>query len=122
MASMTNMPSESKSTVFLLSWDMLGLEACINLSEQDKQEMWAALTDGPAPPSLSSTVQAILLRARYNAQRHYEVYTIHVAPEISECDLRQMFEDSPQTAADLIRSRGVKIYSDRIKKEEVKIV
>jgi hypothetical protein len=27
-----------------------------------------------------------------------------------------MFEDTPQTAADLIRGRGEKLYSDRVEK------
>ena len=33
-----------------------------------------------------------------------------------------MFDDDPQAAADLIRSRGVKVFSDRAVKNRVKIV
>jgi hypothetical protein len=103
------------STVFLVSWDMTGLEACVNISDIDKQQMWATLSDQPKEgPSLNHIVGSILLRARYNAQRHYEVYTIQVSDGIDEQDLRQMFEDNPQYAADLIRERGNKLYSDRI--------
>jgi hypothetical protein len=33
-----------------------------------------------------------------------------------------MFEDAPQQAADLIRERGNKMYSDRVEQKSVKIV
>lgn len=111
------------STLFLLSWDMTGLEVCINVTELDKKRMWDALSDNKDNSiSLNSLVNNILLRARYNAQRHYEVYTVNVTEGITEEDLRQMFENDPQTAADLIRDRGHKLYSDRIPTATQRIV
>ena len=108
------MSNVNNTTVFLVSWDMTGLEACVNISDIEKQKVWAVLNDQPVNTNLNAIVSSVLLRARYNAQRHYEVYTIQVSNGIAEEDLRQMFEDSPQAAADLIRDRGVKLYSDRI--------
>jgi predicted peptidase len=110
-------------TVFLLSWDITGLEAVVNVSAIEKEKTWAILSDNKdSSPNLNSIVTAILMRARANTQRHYEVYTIQVDPSIDEDALRQMFEDSPQYAADLIRERGNKLYSDRVKQTEVRIV
>jgi len=57
------------------------------------------------------------LRARANSQRHYEVYSVHVDEGITKNDIVDMFNDSPQAMADLIRERGNKIYSDRIEKQ-----
>jgi hypothetical protein len=34
-------------------------------------------------------------------------------PEITKETLEQMFKDTPQAAADMIRERGHKIWSDR---------
>jgi len=83
--------------------------------------MWAILADPEAKDPgnqtgsvLNQIVQRILIRARANSQRHYEVYTIQTAHGITEQDLRDMFNNNPQHAADLIRERGNQLYSDRV--------
>jgi hypothetical protein len=42
---------------------------------------------------------------------------VHVDEGITKNDIVDMFNDSPQAMADLIRERGNKIYSDRIEKQ-----
>lgn len=104
------------SHTYLLSWDCLGLEACINISDVDKERMWSTLKGDESAgrqATVNSIVNMIMLRARYNNQRHYEIYLIETDNSITREDLVQMFEDSPQSSADLIRSRGTKLYSDR---------
>ena len=59
------------------------------------------------------------LRAQYNPQRHYEIYFVGVDDEIEEQDITEMFEVSPQTAADTIRERGECFYSDRVSNQAV---
>lgn len=110
----------SDSTLYLLSWDCNGLECCINISNIEKQQVWATLSNKEMP-KLNQIVSAVMLRARYNSQRHYEVYTVNVSEGITEQDMLQMFEDNPQGMADLIRERGNKIYSDRLDTSKVKI-
>lgn len=126
----------AKSNVFLVSWDNTGLEAVVPISKLEaemenkrKEREWAILADPDMrdPGDLGARmikdlVGGIVLRARYNPQRHYEVYTIHVTAGISEDDLRNLFEENPQGAADLIRERGSKVYSDRVDTSKVKIV
>ena len=56
------------------------------------------------------------LRARANTQRHYEIYSIQTVEDIDKSTLERLFEDDPQAAAELIRDRGTKLYSDRIAK------
>jgi hypothetical protein len=53
------------------------------------------------------------LRAQFNPQRHYEIYIVEATDGITEADIRDMFEASPQTAADTIRELGTVFYSDR---------
>ena len=108
-------------SVFLLSWDQEGLESCINATDMEKENVWAALTDSKLKNHMHQIVTMMMMRAQANPQRHYEVYTIHVLAGISEYDIRKMFEDDPQAAAELIRSRGTKLASYREDKSRIKI-
>ena len=107
------------SHTYVLSWDCHGLEACINVSDIDKEQMWTALKEKEPNPNASrshtvgSLVNMLVLRARYNSQRHYEIYAIDTEEDVTEEALRIMFDEDPQGSADLIRQRGRKLYSDR---------
>ena len=128
--------AKQKHNVFLLSWDMTGLESLIDLTtleklheDGEKKRMMQILSDPEARDPgnqsgsvLNQIVQNILLRARVNQQRHYEVYTIQTTPGITEKDLWDMFNNDPQTAAELIRERGNQLYSDRVNKRTQVIV
>jgi len=128
--------AKQKHNVFLLSWDMTGLESLIDLTtleklheQEEKMRMIKILSDPDARDPgdqtgsvLNQIVQNILLRARVNQQRHYEVYTIQTTPGITEKDLWDMFNTDPQSAAELIRERGNQLYSDRVNKRTQIIV
>jgi hypothetical protein len=101
------------STTFLVSWDCNGLETCINVTDQEKRQMWDMLAETNSRTDFFHQVNAILLRARYNSHRHYEVYTVRVDGSVTEKDMWDMFGNDPQGMADLIRKRGNQIYSDR---------
>ena len=110
------------SNLFLVSWDCNGLEAVINITDYEKETTWATLKNEDPPVRLSSIVNHLMLRARANSQRHYEIYTMNVAEGIADADIRGMFESDPQGSADLIRDRGNKIYSDRENLVDRKII
>lgn len=95
---------------FAVMWDCNGLEAVQHIPDA-KMATFARLKN-EKPPELPNLL-AWELRARYNMQRHYEIYLISVEPGIGEQDIRDMFDADPQYGADLIRSRGQKWYSDR---------
>ena len=112
------------SSTFVLSWDITGLESCVNLSDIEKEEMWETLkgkTLDKRASYVSQLVNLIVTRAQYNSQRHYEVYTVDVDNSVTKEDLVEMFNSDPQSSAELIRSRGRKIYSDRLEYKKVKI-
>ena len=118
---------------FLLSWDNTGLEGVVevdydalDLEQQNKVASILSDPDGqdpgsPLANSISRTLSMMKLRARANTQRHYEIYLVPVTDDITENDIRQMFEDTPQDAADLMRERGNQLYSDRAKTDRVVI-
>ena len=99
-----------KSTRFAIMWDCNGLEAVEQVP--DPAETTFALLKGTEPPR-PPNIMHWQLRARYNNQRHYEIYIITAVSGITEDDIRAMFEANPQTAANTIRRIGEKFYSDR---------
>lgn len=101
------------SETYILSWDQTGLEACINVTDIEKEEMWNTLksVETNRTSRLNTILQNLTLRARFNTQRHYEIYAIDVADGITKEDLESMFNDDPQGSTDLIRIRGRRIYS-----------
>ena len=103
----------NEGNIFLLSWDMLGLDSVVNITDFEKEVTWNTLQDKQVP-RLGSLVNSVMMRARMNSQRHYEVYTVTMEESITEEDVRDMFEQAPQHMAELIRERGRKIYSDRM--------
>jgi len=101
---------DPRNSVFAIMWDCDGLEAVARVP--NPADTTFALLKGAEPPR-SPNINTWLLRARYNSQRHYEIYIITAVSGITEDDIRAMFEADPQTAADTIRRIGEKYYSDR---------
>jgi hypothetical protein len=103
---------------FAVMWDCHGLEAVARVPDA-RDRTWAALKGTPAPnyPNLMHWQ----LRARYNSQRHYEIYIVSAQTGIDEDDIKNMFEASPQTAAETIRRIGHCYHSDREQLDRVVI-
>lgn len=111
-----------ENNVFIFSWDMYGLEACINATEMDRAKTFAVLANQEyRGQDIGQIIEHLTLRARFNVQRHYEIYSIAVTPDISKEMLVDEFEKNPQEMANLIRERGNKIYSDRIRDNDERI-
>ena len=79
--------------------------------------MWATLK-GEKPSARIPNLNILIMRARANPQRNYEIYTVQVDPDVSLKDIQDMFKDTPQDIVDLVRARGHKLYSDRLYKED----
>lgn len=116
-----NSNKDTDFNVFILSWDMLGLESIINASQIEKEQMWNILKNAQTDKnkegrveSVDQLVQKLMLRAKFNTHRHYEIYSVRVDKSITVENIKNLFEENPQSAAELIRQRGNKLYSDRI--------
>ena len=104
------MRRRKKTNQFAVMWDCLGLE-CVQQIPDPALATWAVLQDKkPEPPP---NILHWRLRAMCNLQRHYEIYILTTDATITRDHIREWFRDSPQAAAELIRERGVKFYSDR---------
>jgi hypothetical protein len=109
------------SGTMALMWDCNGLEAAVDITDIRKQKMWATLRGQdirqvPVEPNLMMWQ----LRAQANPQRHYEIYLVELEDDITVDDVREAFENSPQTIADRVREIGHRFYSDRVT-EKVRI-
>lgn len=105
-------------TMFAIMWDCYGLEAVEAVPEP--ADTTFALLKGVEPPRPPNILHW-QLRAQFNPQRHYEIYIITATPGIDCDDIREMFENNPQHAADTIRRIGRKFHSDLAQEDRIVI-
>jgi hypothetical protein len=102
------------SNAYLIFWCSEGLESVVPISKfehVDAENTFRVLNNqDPVRNPLTGIIQMMLMRGRINCHQHYELYAITATDGITEQDIRDMFEQSPQTAADTIRRIGVKLY------------
>ncbi len=114
------------TNAYLVYWCEEGLESVTPITQYehwDAENTFRILNNQePVRNPVNTIVQHMILRAQVNSHRHYELYAIDCEINITQQDLEIMFEDDPQTAADLIRDRGHRLYSNRAERNRVKIV
>jgi len=108
---------------YIFSWDQYGIESIIPTTEHEhfeQQNLINILSDKPCIRNpLISIIQNLILRARYNPQRYYEIYAIDCSKDLSADFWREQWQECPQETADLVRSRGVKIFSNRRSHDDI---
>ncbi len=113
------------TNAYLVYWCNEGLESVIPIGhyEQiDVENTFRILSNkDPVRSPVNTIIQGMLLRARFNTQRHYELYAITCDPGITGGDIESMFRASPQSSAETIRRIGVKLWSDRINTDRIVI-
>jgi hypothetical protein len=90
---------------------MYGLECLFNVTDWHKKTTWSILTDKDQPNA--PNINIMILRAKFNNQRCYEIYSFNADEGLTEEMIRQAFKADPQGIVNLIRNQGQKIYSDR---------
>ena len=102
---------------YIFSWDCYGIESIIPITQyegHENQQLINMIMDKPtiAHP-LSGIIGSLKMRARFNHHRFYEIYAVDCDDGMTIEFWKKQWDDYPQETADLIRSHGVKIYSDR---------
>ena len=98
---------------FVVMWCCEGLECVYPVTDIEYETFMCAMQDKKPATTVSHAINTMILRARYNTQRFYEIYAIGAADGIEREDIEGLFATDPQFGADLVREKGVKIYSDR---------
>jgi hypothetical protein len=120
--------SRKKTKHYLAMWDMQGLECIFDVdyhmdryNEWERQQVVAILKEEqiPARPT-GIPLQMLILRARANSQRAYEIYEFNSTMGYKE--LTKVFNDDPQPVVEWIRENGKQVYSDYVKQNRKTIV
>ena len=99
---------------FLLFWDIFGLESAVNLDRAVQRRTEAVLKgEQPTDPDIGELINMFKMRAQFNTDRQYELYAIGLPAHLTQDCIHDMFEQNPQGMVDLVRSRGVKLMSNR---------
>lgn len=124
------MPSlrKNKTKHYLAMWDNQGLECLYDVdlhmnryNEWEKLKVVAILKEEKLPDNPPAIpLQMMLLRARVNSQRVYEIYEFNSTMGYKE--LTEVFNDDPQPVVEWIRENGKKVYSDYVKQNRKMIV
>jgi len=98
--------------VFLAFWSEEGFEYLRDITKFSP-EAWShsQLLDvikgaNPADNPLNSMLHGMMLRARFNSQRHYEMYMFTSTDDVDEPSVIKWSEDEPQSLVDWIRLNG----------------
>lgn len=101
----------SKSRVYICMWDENGfeiIEDCTAWERESFLDTIAGKALKPAPVNL----QAMTMRARFNPQRAYEIWTFNTEESLDELTLWGYADTNPQALVDMIRNRGKQLYAN----------
>ena len=102
-----------KNDLLLAMWDCNGLETLVNYTDLERRRTWAALKNTTDNSILMPNINAWILRAQANSQRHYEIYSFGIDETLDIDDIKTLFQENPQDIVDIIRKQGHCIYSNR---------
>lgn len=122
------MPSKETTRHYIAMWDRTGIECMFDLTELKKQHdewekkvVWDSLKGEQfrdVEPSIP--LNMMMLRARVNSQRQYEIYEFN--SNMDKDDIMQVFKTDPQPLVEWIRQNGFKVYSDYVKDNKWAII
>lgn len=114
------------TNAFIFSWDQLGIDGIVPITQYedwDKVQLMEILKGNRQEKNpLNQIINALTFRARFNSQRHYEIYAIDCDPELDQAFWQERWETDPQWCADIVRKKGHKIHSDRANADSIKII
>lgn len=101
----------------LASWCSEGFECLQDITKYkdfEAHQIFKLLDNKePATNPLDQLMNSLIMRARFNTQRQYEIYVFTTDDSITLEDVESMSRDSPQFLADFARANGTKFFSDR---------
>lgn len=109
--------SKKPTSKFIAMWDCNGLEYVSDISHYehwDQEQLLNIITGGREVPNpINKQLGFMKMRAMANPQRFYEIYAFSSDSDVTESAVREMFATCPQAMVDLIRAKGVAVYSNR---------
>ena len=100
----------TKQNRFLAMWDCDGLECLFDITDLEGDNFMATLKGQTHKTPFN--ISTMMIRARANSQRSYEIYAFSTDDTMDYDFVKDMFESDPQIIVNSIRENGRKLYSD----------
>jgi hypothetical protein len=97
---------------FLVMWNRDGLQYVGDQTRINGEQIWDRIRC--AESHWYPDVMHLRTIAQRQPHLHFEIWEFITDPGITEDHIKQIFEQNPQKSADLVRSLGQCLYSDRI--------
>jgi hypothetical protein len=105
---------------YIVSWDCNGVEFFEEITEHHP-DRWAEQflfdtikASKRVEKKMGFNLEMLKMRARFNSQRHYEIYVFTSDDEIGPDEITEWFTVDPQGFADWVRNNhSYKIWDDR---------
>ena len=91
-------------------WDCEGLECLFDITDLEGDNFMSTLKGETCKTPFN--IGTMMLRARYNSQRSYEIYIFDTDETMDYDFVKDMFDTDPQVIVNSIRGNGRKLYSD----------
>lgn len=101
----------SKTRVYICMWDENSFETLKDCSSWERESLLNTIA-GKKLSTPPVNLTAMTMRARFNPQRHYEIWTFNTVEELDEETLWRWADENPQMLVDMIRDRGKKLYGE----------
>ena len=92
-------------------WDENGFETIVDMSSWERESLLNTIA-GKQLSKPPVNLQAMTMRARFNPQRNYEIWTFNTEESLDEDALWAYANDNPQGLVDMIRDRGKQLYAN----------
>jgi hypothetical protein len=101
----------SRTRVYICMWDERGFETIKDCTKWERESLLNTIT-GKELSKPPVNLQAMTMRARFNPQRNYEIWTFNTEDSLDEDTLWGYAETDPQALVDMIRERGKRLYGE----------
>lgn len=99
---------------FIFSWDSNGLESLVPITKYehwDKTNLMKILKNEKIERNpLDSIIRSLILRARINSHRNYEIYAVDCDLSLNEEFWTDQWKNDPESTAKLVREQGHKLF------------
>lgn len=107
----------NKERTFITYWDCLGFETIVDITGYENKKLLAEIKGERFEHPLN--LHAMMLRAQFNPQRSPEIWLFTATAEITQQDLMQIAQDTPQYLVDLIREKGNCLFRNTPQKQVI---
>ena len=94
------------SKQFVVMFDRCGVDTLIPCDEMNAKDVLEWLGGNPHKGELARHIRLAIIRAQSNQHRFPEVWVYDCEQDFSESEMREMWNESPQGMADLVRKKG----------------